>query len=81
MIYLPSRILEVNPAHPLLQALGEMVRRGGDDERIDDWIEVVYAQAQLAEGTPVEDPARLAQQLTQLLTSAASAASQRQPGE
>ncbi len=75
------RILELNSAHPLLRALGELMHHGCDDQQIDDWIEVVYAQAQLAEGSPVDDPARLAQQLTQLLTSAASAASQRQPTE
>ena len=76
-----KRILEINSAHPLLQALGEMIRREDETQQVDDWIEVVYAQAQLAEGSPVDDPARLAQQLTQLLTAAASVASQRQPSE
>ena len=76
-----QRILEVNSAHPLLKAIGGMVRSGDQAEQVDDWIEVIYAQAQLAEGSPVDDPARLAQQLTQLLTSAANAASQSQPDE
>ncbi|NLY95756.1 MAG: molecular chaperone HtpG [Myxococcales bacterium] len=62
----PKRILELNPSHPLILALEKRV--DADDPTVDETIELLYAQALLAEGSPVEEPAKLAQTLTQLLT-------------
>ena len=63
-----KRILEVNVKHPLVQGMNRLQQRDADSEKLAEWIEVVYAQALLAEGSPVDDPARLAQRLGKLLT-------------
>ena len=54
-----------------------MLRVGlhGEDaqaERVRDYIEVLYDQALLAEGSPIDNPASFARKLSQLLTEAAS---------
>jgi molecular chaperone HtpG len=63
-----KRILEVNPDHPLirnLQALHEKDPTGGP---LDEHIDLLFDQALLAEGSPVEDPAASARRLAELLT-------------
>ncbi|HEY1535190.1 MAG TPA: molecular chaperone HtpG, partial [Polyangiaceae bacterium] len=65
-----KRILELNPAHPLIQNLE---RRGQDEPAsVASWIELLYDQALIAEGSPLENPAAFAQRLTSLLTSASA---------
>ena len=65
-----KRILELNPAHPLIQNLE---RRGQEEPAsVSAWIELLYDQALIAEGSPLENPAAFAQRLTSLLTSASA---------
>ncbi len=73
----PQRILEVNPAHPLVEGLRAVAERDSASPQVAEWIEVLYDQALLTEGTPIDDPQRFARRLTTLLTQAVtSAASQ-----
>jgi molecular chaperone HtpG len=66
-----KRILELNPGHPLIQNLE---RRDRDDPgNVAAWIELLYDQALIAEGSPLENPSAFAQRLTTLLTSASGA--------
>ena len=65
-----KRILELNPAHPLIRNLEQ--RDKEDPGNVARWIELLYDQALIAEGSPLENPASFAQRLTQLLTSASS---------
>jgi molecular chaperone HtpG len=65
------RILEVNVEHPLVQRVTALGEREPDSERVRDWFELIYDQALLAEGSPIEDPAGFAKKLTRLLTAAA----------
>ena len=39
-------------------------------ERVDEWIQLLYDQAQIAEGSPLEDPAAFNQRITALLKDA-----------
>jgi molecular chaperone HtpG len=65
-----KRILELNPGHPLIQNLE---RRDRDDPaNVASWIELLYDQALIAEGSPLENPAAFAQRLTSLLTNASA---------
>jgi molecular chaperone HtpG len=66
-----KRILELNPAHPLIQNLERRDRE--DPGHVAEWIELLYDQALIAEGSPLENPAAFAQRLTTLLTSASAA--------
>ncbi len=66
-----KRILEINLQHPLLRSLGELVQKQPQSVRVSDWIELVYDQALLAEGSPIDDPVKFAKQIAELVTNAA----------
>ncbi|HEY2408967.1 MAG TPA: molecular chaperone HtpG, partial [Polyangiaceae bacterium] len=66
-----KRILELNPAHPLIVGLERKDQE--DPASVAQWIELLYDQALIAEGSPVDDPAAFAQRLTRLLTQNAQA--------
>jgi molecular chaperone HtpG len=63
-----KRILELNPGHALIQNLERRDRE--DPGKVAAWIELLYDQALIAEGSPLDNPAAFAQRLTTLLTSA-----------
>ncbi|MEG0853202.1 MAG: molecular chaperone HtpG, partial [Angelakisella sp.] len=50
-----QRILELNPEHPIFATLERM--KDGDKERLSDMADVLYNQALLIEGIPMENPA------------------------
>ena len=66
-----KRILELNPGHPLIQNLERRDRE--EPGNVAAWIELLYDQALIAEGSPLDNPAAFAQRLTTLLTSASTA--------
>jgi molecular chaperone HtpG len=57
-----KRILELNASHPLVQ---KMKALSGDE--LDDAVSLLYAQALVAEGSPVPDPARFGRLLVSLM--------------
>ena len=57
-----TRILEVNPRHPLIHKLSEMT-----GELADDTIHLLYDQALLAEGETLPDPAEFNRRLVTLM--------------
>lgn len=59
-----KRVLELNPEHPVFQKLKEL---SGDKEKLGVYAQVLYGQALLIEGTPLEDPAEFARQICQLI--------------
>jgi molecular chaperone HtpG len=63
-----KRILELNPGHPLIRNLERRDRE--DPAHVAAWIELLYDQALIAEGSPLDNPAAFAQRLTTLLTHA-----------
>jgi molecular chaperone HtpG len=69
-----KRVLEINAGHPIVAALSELHARDADSERVREWIELLYDQSLLAEGSPVEDPARMVRAISDLLARAATAA-------
>jgi molecular chaperone HtpG len=56
-------ILEVNPEHPLLLKLKS------DDKHFDEWTQILFDQALLAEGGQLNDPAAYVKRINQLLLS------------
>lgn len=60
-----QRILEVNPTHALTLRLKALVEQ--NDVRFDDYAELLFGQAQLAEGTVPADPAKLAKLICDLM--------------
>ena len=61
-----KRVLEVNPKHAVLQNMAKLVERDAESPNIQLWSEMLYQQALLSEGV-VEDPAKLVEQIQQLL--------------
>jgi len=61
-------VLEINPAHPLVQRLQSET----DDARATDLGLVLFEQAQLSEGGQLEDPAAYVRRVNALLVGAAS---------
>ncbi len=70
-----KRILELNAKHPLIQAMRALHERDAESAEVRGYIELLYDQSLLSEGSPVEDPARIAKHLTRLMQLAAQQAS------
>ncbi len=64
------RILELNPAHPVVERLAELNTADGESDDVARWIHLVHDQALLAEGSPIRDPAGFATRLSQLMGAA-----------
>jgi len=58
-------ILEINPDHPIVKRLDQEQTA----ERFNDWSEILFDQAILAEGGHLEDPATFVHKLNQMLVS------------
>jgi molecular chaperone HtpG len=56
-------ILEINTGHPLV----EKFKNEPDDQRFNDWANILFDQALLSEGGQLEDPASFVQRLNELL--------------
>jgi molecular chaperone HtpG len=55
-----KRILELNPKHPLVEHLLKL----DSQEQLESWMELLYYQAQITEGSPVDNPSRYMQLMT-----------------
>lgn len=62
-----KRILELNPAHPLVTGLRAAHDARADDPALPETAELLYGTALLAEGGDLEDPARFAKLLADRL--------------
>ena len=62
-----KRIMELNPAHSIVQKLQARVQADKDDPLIDDFAELLLGSAQIAEGSALTDTKRFTQALTKLM--------------
>ena len=49
-----DRVLELNPSHPILETLKQLY--ASDREKLKAYSELLYTQAMLIEGMPIDDP-------------------------
>ncbi|MCA9520449.1 MAG: molecular chaperone HtpG, partial [Myxococcales bacterium] len=68
-----KRILELNPNHGLIKHLQSLLDKDGGTGLLDEWIELLFDQALLTEGSPLENPAAFAGRVTRLMERAAFA--------
>ncbi|MSP25354.1 MAG: molecular chaperone HtpG [Myxococcales bacterium] len=61
-----QRILELNPNHPMVRNIGTLAARDPESTKLVLYGEMLFEQALLGEGV-VEDPARLARRIQELL--------------
>jgi molecular chaperone HtpG len=66
-----AKIVEINPAHPVVAALAAQVEAGGS---VDDALWLLLDQARIAEGEPVTDSAAFARRLSQFMEKGLKAA-------
>lgn len=57
-----KRILEINPNHPVFEKMLDF-----NDQRKTDWAEILYNQALLNEGSPLENPSKFSKQISELM--------------
>ena len=65
-----KRILELNPRHPVIEAMNDLFTADKKDPKIADYSELLYDQALLTEGIDIKDPARFAQLISDLMVQA-----------
>jgi molecular chaperone HtpG len=58
-----KRIMEINPKHPVFNKMKSM-----PEATQKEWAEILYNQALLTEGSPLEDPMKFSKQIAQLMT-------------
>jgi molecular chaperone HtpG len=59
-----ERVLEINPAHPVFAALAKLT---ADDTRVGKYANLLYDQALLIEGLPIEDPVAFSNAICELM--------------
>lgn len=62
-----AKILEINPGHPVIQAM-EHKAAGGKSAELEDMAWLLLDQARIIEGEEISDPAAFSRRLTQFLT-------------
>lgn len=73
--YHSERIAEINPRHPLIHRLAELISRKEAAEKVADAVWVLYDQALIAEGESISDPAAFADRLGRFVLSGLAKAS------
>ena len=59
-----KRIMEINPTHPVFERMKHL-----DADKQKEWAELLYNQALLNEGSPIEDPLKFTKQIANLMAS------------
>jgi molecular chaperone HtpG len=63
-----KRILEINPDHPVFEALNTLLGKAASEEQVKEYIYLLYDQALLLEGSKLKDPAAFARAVAKLMT-------------
>ena len=66
-----KRVLEINPAHQVFEAMNDLAEKGGQDELVKEYIGLLYDQALLLEGSKVKEPAAFAKAMARLMSESA----------
>ncbi|MFA5073155.1 MAG: molecular chaperone HtpG [Nitrospirota bacterium] len=62
-----KRILEINPDHELITLLNDILAKTGHENHLKEYIDLLYNQALLLEGSKVKEPTVFAKLLTKLI--------------
>ncbi len=61
------RILEINPSHPVFEAMNQVFEKDHKSIMLEEYIELLYNQALLLEGSKPKDPSAFASAVTKLM--------------
>jgi molecular chaperone HtpG len=67
------RILEINPAHPIIRNMGAVMARSRDAAELKEWAHLLVDYVLIGEGT-VENPQRVTRALQRVMSAATSQA-------
>ena len=59
-------VMEVNPKHDVFETLRK-AQEAGDSEKVEKYTNILYDQALLVEGIPIEDPLKFSQAISSLM--------------
>lgn len=62
-----KRILEINPAHPVFEAMNAVFKKDAHSPALKEYISILYEQALLLEGSKPKDPAGFARIISKLI--------------
>ncbi len=62
-----KRILEINPVHPIFEAMNTVFGKDSRSPLLDEYIDLLYNQALLLEGSKPKDPAAFAKAVSKLM--------------
>ena len=65
-----TRILELNPYHPLIIKLSEMVGENKDTDKVEEVSKILLDQAKIAEGEAISDPSFYSEKLSEYILKA-----------
>lgn len=65
-----SRILELNPNHPVFATLQKLFEAGHENDKFKDYVDLLYGQALLIEGLEIDDPLGFADKVAGLMVAA-----------
>lgn len=63
-----KRVLEINPEHTVIKNMKAALESNVAKEKLESWSKLLYSQALIAEGTPVDNPADFVKNLNALLS-------------
>ena len=64
------RMLELNPDHALLKRMKSMFEADKDNPKLADYVELLYGQALLGEGSALKNPQRFTRLVAELMATA-----------
>ncbi|HEX7333370.1 MAG TPA: molecular chaperone HtpG [Pyrinomonadaceae bacterium] len=65
-----TRILELNPGHPLIKTMNRLVKNEAEHGKLKNYYQLAYDQALLIENEKIEDPVNFAAMISQLIVDA-----------
>ncbi len=60
-------VLEINPSHPLIAQLSKMAERGDSNPALEDAASLLFDQARIIQGEPVNDPVSFARKMADFM--------------
>lgn len=69
-----KKILELNPGHPVVETLNELFKKDKESRSFGDYVDLLYEQALLTEGSQMKDPLSFAKKVSDLMVKASKAA-------
>jgi molecular chaperone HtpG len=62
-----KRVLEINPTHEIFEIMNRFLEKGGQDDLLKEYTDLLYNQALLLEGSKLKDPAGFAKSIAKLM--------------